>query len=1514
MTGPLPLFLTLLAAQVSLVRSATPPHLPANVTALPYDPRPAPSYMVDNQHNYYHTAPDKGKQNGPVWRYSGSLEKFMTNLGKGTVIRGGYKGFNGTKKTNFKAPKKRQSSDDYWLTTLGPLGAQPLAGGNDYQFFRNVVDDFGADNSGDTDTTEALNAAVASWNKNSVGGNQTRCGEECGNTFSQGAIVYFPPGTYKICSPVIQYYYTQFIGDPNDMPTIKGCDTFAGIALFDTDPYIPLESGAQWYVNQNQFFRQIRNFEFDLTDMPESTADQGQDLVPTGIHWQVAQATSLQNLIFSMPTTNTTTAVGIFSENGSGGFVSNLIFDGGNIGWRAGSQQYTARNLQFNFCNTAIQMVWDWGWTWQQIDINGGSIAFNISGIGGDTGQGTGSVSIIDTIISGTKVGILTNNAGTSPNIVLDNTVFDGVTSPVLIDGGSTLLSGNSDLWATGKRYNGSVGSSQTGAVTAPAKAKGLLDSKGFLYVRERPQYEDQSAGSFLAATTDGGCKNDGSGDQQSCINSFLQKAVSGGKIAYFPAGIYTVGGTIVIPTGSKVQGSSWSQIQGSGFYFSDMHDPKVMIQVGNEGDVGTMEIVEMLFSVKGNTAGAILMEWNTAASDQGAAGMWDSHFRVGGALGSDLDLATCPKFSENPECIAASLMFHVTPQANGYFENVWAWVADHDNDQSIYNQPDSTITQVAIFGARGMLIESQGPSWFYGSGSEHSVLYNYLLSGAKNVYMGHIQTESPYFQPVPGAPAPFDAAASFPNDPDFSHCNFTSDTDNEQCRYSWGLQIIDSTDVTIHGAGLYSFFNAFYKDCEDTRNCQESILEVKGSTGVVIYNLFTVATVDIANGIDGTKILQSDGNQRGYTTEVSVWLPLPGADNVNIVWVGTDIWQTPTVSCSSAPCMLILPTSSLASNTTISPSQYVTSFEYGGIGPTSIAGIGTTSVFKTTTTTVTITIPTIVTGGIPYSNVNVTGTGPTPITIYPSVNIPPVNVPLPDGSGGTTTRKVTLPPWPEVNGGPGSESFTDPGTEPGQSSGTSGSSGGSSGSSTTYYTPLGFPVTIPKATVTTVTFPASTGAITISCPATTSVVFKTPAIAVGTTCTNSNPLTLYFACPTTKVFTFLAATTAEASVDCSLVTSWSTGQADSTTPLPVFATWPPFGQIVPVTTSVSKPQPTDDGVVVPCTAWFFFICISWGELHIGGWHWILPPGIYGPGPPPVGLIRWPPGVTIKGNLPDWPKITIGEDNQLTTDDEPECQTETAEACITTTFVSASTTLSSASTCETISGCSITVSDSSTTDVVGTQTPAPIGTWYDEVWSTDDLGQAYTNSVLSVLSASLAAARASSGGTTISFTSGPTAGPTCKGGTTACGGTICSGYWCTPSPTGYPPGYQDPKDPSSGGYSAPTTSIGSKKRLLDLVKDDDIDGVEAILEEKVHPYFKDELGVTPLQISSMRGNVKMTNLLLKYGGDQNPKDKSDSTPDAAGGGNVDIEKLLEGYTERELLTLLMLPAIVSILQ
>jgi len=185
--------------------------------------------------------------------------------------------------------------------------------------------------------------------------------------------------------------------------------------------------------------------------MPLKTDEHGQPLVPTGIHWQVSQACSLQNLLFKMPESkgkDSTTHVGIFTENGSGGFVSDLEFQGGAIGWRVGSQQYTARGLKFTNCVTSIQMVWDWGFNWQDIEVNGGSIALNISGKGGLTGQGIGSISLIDSSINNVPIGILTrkSSAGDAPNIVIDNTAFTGVNAPVQVENGDTLLSGKYSL------------------------------------------------------------------------------------------------------------------------------------------------------------------------------------------------------------------------------------------------------------------------------------------------------------------------------------------------------------------------------------------------------------------------------------------------------------------------------------------------------------------------------------------------------------------------------------------------------------------------------------------------------------------------------------------------------------------------------------------------------------------------------------------------------------------------------------------------------------------------------------------------------------------------------------------------------------------------------------------------------------------------------------------------------------------------------------------------------------
>ena len=53
------------------------------------------------------------------------------------------------------------------------------------------------------------------------------------------------------------------------------------------------------------------------------------------------------------------------------------------------------------------------------------------------------------------------------------------------------------------------------------------------------------------------------------------------------------------------------------------MTHPATMIKVGNKGDVGNIEIQDVLFTTQGATQGAVLVEWNAFAGEQGSVGMW---------------------------------------------------------------------------------------------------------------------------------------------------------------------------------------------------------------------------------------------------------------------------------------------------------------------------------------------------------------------------------------------------------------------------------------------------------------------------------------------------------------------------------------------------------------------------------------------------------------------------------------------------------------------------------------------------------------------------------------------------------------------------------------------------------------------------------------------------------------------------------------------------------------------------
>jgi len=94
----------------------------------------------------------------------------------------------------------------------------------------------------------------------------------CQSSTTTPAIVYFPAGTYIINSSIVDYYYTQIIGNPNSLPVLKATAKFSGFGLIDGDRYggAGLQFGAT-----NVFYRQVRNIIFDLTGIPASSAATG---------------------------------------------------------------------------------------------------------------------------------------------------------------------------------------------------------------------------------------------------------------------------------------------------------------------------------------------------------------------------------------------------------------------------------------------------------------------------------------------------------------------------------------------------------------------------------------------------------------------------------------------------------------------------------------------------------------------------------------------------------------------------------------------------------------------------------------------------------------------------------------------------------------------------------------------------------------------------------------------------------------------------------------------------------------------------------------------------------------------------------------------------------------------------------------------------------------------------------------------------------------------------------------
>ena len=311
-------------------------------------------------------------------------------------------------------------------------------------------------------------------------------------------------------------------------------NTTIGSSVFDANIYIAgfFDPAKTWWDNQNNFYRQIRNFEFDLTQAPVDVS---------AIHWQVAQATSMQNIKITMrPKSETNNGqVGINMENGSGGLFSDIKIYGGAVGMTLGSQQFTTRSIYIEGSKTAVKIIFDWTWLFAQHTIVDCDVGFDLT-TGGTTRGTTHTQMIVDSKISAT-VGILSlyKPGRSAPQIAgslmlerVDMTgsaigIADGVsdTANIILPGGQFIpLFVQGHVWTTagqeqiGQVFNDTTCTFQNTSqqvrtaqeitvqkqLTPIPRPAVLVDQDGSWVGRARPQYEDRTFDQFLSAKAEG--------------------------------------------------------------------------------------------------------------------------------------------------------------------------------------------------------------------------------------------------------------------------------------------------------------------------------------------------------------------------------------------------------------------------------------------------------------------------------------------------------------------------------------------------------------------------------------------------------------------------------------------------------------------------------------------------------------------------------------------------------------------------------------------------------------------------------------------------------------------------------------------------------------------------------------------------------------------------------------------------------------------------------------------------
>ncbi|KAJ6101768.1 hypothetical protein N7486_004195 [Penicillium sp. IBT 16267x] len=694
-----------------------------------------------------------------------------------------------------------------------------------YQVFRNVVTQYGADNTGRTDASARIQAAI---NAGASNGGPSRNSGSMGTT-GQPAVIYLPAGTYLVTGSIQLYVGTLLVGDPLNPPVIKAAANFPNDHIvYGKDPN---QGGT------TNFYIGIKNIIIDSTAVSPSQSIALLD-------WTVSQATQLANVVFNMPDYSTG-HVGVTSQYdyNSNIILNDLTFYGGATGLKLSGQQWILKNIKTSGTTTGISAG---GFNVVCLDCY-----FEYAATGIDATGISGSLVVIDS--SASNLGTMISSGANS--ITLENISNSGTTLQI---NGQTVLSGNvGDTWVYGHYYARGSWSAQTAAgldLTTPRSAS-LLSGGKYVTVAP-PTYQQYSVNNVINIKTVSGYPvyGDGATDDTANINAILSQ-YAGCKIIYFPAGTYIVTNTINVPKGSIIYGDAYgTAISAVGGNFYNPAAPTTMVRVGNAGDVGTAQISDMVFTVADVLQGCKLVEVNIAGSTPGAVGFWNCHFRIGGAAGSKVE-TNCGGTPD--QCRAAWGLLHLTSTSSAYIENMWGWTADHDLDGG-YGQTIST--------GRGLLVEATAGTWLVGTSMEHHTLYQYNYNNAQNVFSAFQQSETPYWQ-GPGndpAPAPWSSYLTS-SDPNFSNCAGQPAT----CNMAWFERISGSSNLFLYNGMLWAFFNN-YGGCNG--DCQENAVDISSSSALYIYGQNVRAVTNIFLE-DSSAIATESANSGGWGGVVAAYL-----------------------------------------------------------------------------------------------------------------------------------------------------------------------------------------------------------------------------------------------------------------------------------------------------------------------------------------------------------------------------------------------------------------------------------------------------------------------------------------------------------------------------------------------------------------------------------------------------------------------------------------------------------------